>query len=382
MVLWTMFFLLTIKYIKRADLRLRKIEVLGIFFIIICTTYWVLGISTASLAYCMVRPFVFFSPIIALIILDQCDNDSQIKFLFHFISLTIAINIADSIWITHNYGIEDLVYQNLAENLEEEGLHLNLGGSLYVNMIVFYANVMFFTFLCMDNKKERFLFFLYFSISAYFIIMCSLKASAILLFLISTFLQFVACKGGKNLGFIIFVSIISIGIFFIIRDNIINFLIDIIGSERIASRLEVFATGASATDNTSFAGRENLWQTSLLSWLKSPITFIFGIGDRNWSDYVFTADSGIGDHSDLLDVLARYGILGGSILYTSLILLYRYFQEYYGSFFKWQIISFFILVFLMGLTKKFVSGEPAIVLFILFPLCLKYLYNQKLKKAV
>lgn len=374
MALWILFFFVSLNYYLKSDTKLIQISFLGLFFIFLCILYRWLNISSATLAHCMVRPFVFFSPILALIVIDKCENKSQIKFLLHFIALVIALNIADSIWITLSSGIEDTVYQNLRE--QEDLENSNLGGNMFVIMAVFYANIIFIAFMNTTDRLEKLFFLLYFGLSAYFIIFCSLKASAILLFIISILLQYMAKMGEKNFRIIMFMSLIFIGILWLYRDQIIYFLIDMIGSDRIASRLEVMLSGASLTDNTSFAGREHLWQTSLQSWVNSPTSFTFGIGDHNWEDFSSTSASGIGDHSDLLDVLARYGIIGGSILYSALIIYYRYLQKKYSTF-KFEIIAFFILLILMGLTKKFISGEPSIAIFILFPLCLKHISKNQ-----
>ena len=374
MVLWTIFFLFTYKYYLLANRQLKQISILGAIFVLLCIVYWLLGISDAGFSYCMAAPFVYFAPIIGLIFIDQCYNHNQLRFIFHFISLVVAVNVADSIWLVHSFGIENLVYQNIADFLGDEGFDgLNLGGAMYVNMIVFYANVMFLTFLNTTDRIERFLFFLYFSICTYFIVICSLKASAILLLLASILLQYIAHKGKRNFGIIILLSSLFLGILFVFRDSLINLFINIIDSERITSRLEVLATGATVTDNTSFAGREDLWQTSLHSWLKNPITFLFGIGDHDWRLFLYTADSGIGNHSDFFDVFGRYGLLGGIVFYFSLIKYYNFLQNKFGMVFKWEIIAFFIIIILMGITKRFVSGEPAIVIFLLFPLCLEHI---------
>ena len=378
-ILWTIFIFLTIRYFQKADITLCKILILGTTYAFICILYWYMGISSAQLAYCMTRPFLYFAPVSALIIISNNNDNNQIRFLFQCISLAIAINIADSIWITHVYGIEDLVYQNLKE---QEGLEgLNLGGSLFVNMIVFYANIMLLAFLHTKTKIEKKLYFLYFILSAYFIVICSLKASAIIFLFFSTFLQYIAYKGGNNFGSIIVLLIIFLGLLMFFRDVIISFLINIINSDRISSRLEVFAYGASVMDNESFSGRESLFLTSLNTWLNNPLSFFFGIGDHNWAEFASNADSGIGNHSDLIDIFARYGLIGGTIFYATLALFYKYVQERYGSIFKWEIISFFTIIIIMGFSKHIIDSQPAIIIFLLFPLCLRYL-SGTIKKNI
>lgn len=376
MGLWMVFFLFTFGVFNSTRKQIRQFGILGAVFVLLCIIYRLLGISSASLAYCMARTFVFFAPIIALAIISKCDSESKIRFLFHFISLVIAINVADSIRIVHEVGLENIVYQNLAEEMGEEGV-VNLGGNLFVNMIVFYSSVMFFSFLKAEHMHEKLIFLLYFGISAYFIIVCSLKASALVLLLLAIILLYIANRSKNNFGKVILISLIIAALLFVFRDTIINALISLIGSDRIAYRLEIFTSVSSLDESTTLTSREDLWMVSINSWLKNPITFLFGIGDHNWVDWGSEVASGVGNHSDLLDVLARYGLFGAVVFYLSIILYYKYLQKYFGYLFKWEILSFFILVFLMALTKRIISGESAIILFILFPLSLIYFSKEK-----
>lgn len=378
MVLWAIFFLFSIRFFQKSNIKLRKIGLLALTFLFICVSYKIIGLSSAVLGYCITNPFVYFAPLMAMVIIESCDNDSQIRFLFHFISLTIALNVLDSIRLTYMLGIENIAYQQLAEVVaEREGIGgLNLGGSSFVNMIVFYTCVMFFSFLKTSNKTEKILFLLYSGVGTYFILMCSLKASAVVLLLVSLFIQYSAHKGNLRIGRMVVLFVLLIGLFVVLRDAIVNSLISIIGSERISQRLMAFVSYGSDETGT-LAGRESLWIVSLQSWLRNPLTFVFGIGEHAWNDFSTTAASGVGNHSDLFDVLARYGLVGGMVLYSSIKIYYDYLREKYGSLYKLEIFAFLILVILMGLTKKFIAGEPAIIIFILFPLCLKNFVQEK-----
>lgn len=376
MALWILLFVITLGYISNSNIKLKRLGVLGIAFIAICTIYKLIGVSSASLPYCL-TPLVYFGPVVALIIIEKCDNENQVRFLFHFISLAIAINILDSIRITQSYGY-DLVYQQLSEMLEEQGVtNLNLGGSLFVTMVVFYVDVVFLAFLKSRRVIEKVLFLLYFGIGFYFIFFISLKASAIMLMLLSILLLYIASRSGKNIGRIFFLSAFFGIVLVLFRDAIINFLISAIDSERITSRLIVFTSTENVSESGTLMSREGLWLVSLKTWFGGLGNFIFGIGDHNFVDFVDTASTGVGNHSDLLDVFARYGLMGGTILYATIKIYYDYLKKRYGDAFRWEIAAFFILIILMGLTKKFVAGEPAIIIFVLFPLCLRYLsYSQ------
>ena len=377
-VLWIVFFLLELNIIATSNRKLGTLLTLGIIFISMCAIYAFVGISSASIAYCIHSPLMYFAPVLALMVIDRCDNEQQIRFLFHFLALAIAINIADNIWLTYKIGINNIVYQKLFRIVEEEeGLTgLNLGAAGFVNMAVFYSSMTFMAFLKSNKKIEKCFFLVYFGISAYFIVFCSLKASAVLLLVLSLALMFISYRTKDKVGIMLTFTAIAGGLFFLYRDSIINFLIDIIASDRITVRLMSLTTEGDVEDST-LMGRSNLWCVSLQSWLSSVGSFLFGIGDHNWRHFSSVADSGIGNHSDLFDVFGRYGITGALLLYSSIKIYYDYLQKRFGSFFKFEIISFFILILLMGFTKKFIMAQTAIVIFILFPLALRYLYNQK-----
>jgi hypothetical protein len=288
-----------------------------------------------------------------------------------------VVNIADNIRLSYVYGL-DVVFQNLAGILEEEGITgLNLGGSMFVSMSVFYASIMFLAFLKSNNNMEKILFLLYVCITAYFIIMCSLKASAIVLMLISFFSMYISIKMEKGVSVaLLFLAIVGL-LLFLFMDDIVYFLINVIGAQRTADRLIIFTTGAEFSDSSTLVSRNGLWQVSIGTWLNDVGSFFVGIGDHSWKDSMTTADSGIGNHSDLLDVLARYGILGGLCLYSSIKLYYDYLKNNYGKSSKFEILSFFVLILLMGFTKKIVGSQPAVMIFILFPLTLRYFSNKK-----
>ena len=382
MVLWAIFFCLEFNQVFRTDGKLKSVLTWGVLFIFICIVYKIFGVSSATISYCAVPPFSYFVPISALIIIDKCHNEQQIRFLFHSISLVTAINIADNIRLSYVYGL-DVVFQNLAGILEEEGISgLNLGGSMFVSMSVFYASIMFLAFLKSKNNIEKILFLLYVCITAYFIIMCSLKASAIVLMLISFLSMYISVKMKKNVGVALLIMAIVGIIMFLFMDNIVYFLINVIGAQRIADRLIIFTTGAEYSDSSTLVSRGELWQVSVGTWLNDVKSFFLGIGDHSWNEFSTTAKSGIGNHSDLLDVLARYGILGGLCLYSSIKLYYDYLKTIYGKSSKFEILSFFVLILLMGFTKKIVGSQPAVMIFILFPLTLRYFSNKESVKQI
>lgn len=378
MMLWMMFLLFEHHRLNKSNGYLGHLLTLGVVFVFICAIYKFVGISSASMGYCVSGPFLYFISVLALMIIDKCNNEQQIRFLFHFLALVTAINVADNIRLSYEFGMENVVFQRLGSMVEEEGnSELNFGGSQFVNMTVFYTCIMFMAYLKSNERLEKILFGVYVAISAYFIVICSLKASAVVLMLMSLALMYVSVKSKANINTVLILLTVLGVIAFIFMDNVIHLLISVIDSDRITERLIIFTNEGDVTDSSSFVSRSNLWSVSIDTWLSSISSFFFGIGNHNWNDFMTTADSGIGNHSDILDVLARYGIIGALILYLSFKLYYDYLRYNFGTSYEYEIFVFFILFLAMGLTKKVIHPLPAIMIFILFPITLKYFSNKE-----
>lgn len=379
MALWcVLVFFNSIAYYRHTtSSKLNKVWIMSVCYMSLCVLYKVAGISSAGIGYCLLHT-LFFLPIYSLLIFENQSNSNKVKFLFHAISFIIVLNIADSIRLTIMYPLA-VAFQSMSEELSMEGITgLNLGGSMFVNMTVLFLGVMMIAFLNATIKREKILFGLYIAIASWFIVICSAKASAVVLAVVAIVTQFITHKGKNKLGLVFLILCLVVVLKLFLKD-IIYFASDFIDNERLTTRLLVFVednSGAADEGNITLEARAELWLVSVKTWLSSPTAFIFGIGEHNHLDFISTAASGVGNHSDLLDVFARYGIIGGLLLYGILINYYKWLSWRFGVAFKKYIATFFLLLVLMGLSKRFISGEEAIVIFILLPLCLMYLNTQ------
>ena len=153
---------------------------------------------------------------------------------------------------------------------------------------------------------------------------------------------------------------------------ILNFLADISPNERLANRMyDMQRTYNEGISDDSFSGRFGLEILSLRTWLQNPLTFLFGIGDHRVSDFGIQGFfmTGIGGHSEIIDSLARFGVVGFSIMAT---LFYRM-STFLVSLFdnpnvKKQVRIIIVIFILAALTKAVLFLIIGIVFFILFPL--------------
>jgi O-antigen ligase len=88
--------------------------------------------------------------------------------------------------------------------------------------------------------------------------------------------------------------------------------------------IDSFWTGHRAADLLSFTGRDRIWAVALEEWTRHPV---FGYGSNLW-DEGYRADIGMpfafDGHNQLVDALARSGLVGaaGLMLYATSLLVY------------------------------------------------------------
>jgi hypothetical protein len=254
--------------------------------------------------------------------------------------------------------------------LESEGvLGLNLGGTSFLTTVVLYINIVYFSFHNTNNKTERLLFTIYLIIALTFIVFYSFKASAILLALLTLALQYFAynTKKSPNKRIVAIVLVVFFAVFF---DKIMYIIVNVIGSERVADRLLLFTKSGGGEEST-FGGRSALWTVSINSWLKSFVTFLFGIGDHPKGTTGFsTALSGIGRHSEIFDTLARYGLVGFFIICSMFSQLFKYLKQICNKLYNSEINMMIIIVIITALTKLILYPDTGFILFFLLPLCI------------
>ena len=129
-------------------------------------------------------------------------------------------------------------------------------------------------------------------------------------------------------------------------------------------------------DNSSLAGRFLLGMTSLKTFFSGITSFIWGIGDnimiKEQYEFYDLLSLGIGNHSQFLDTLAKYGIIGGVIfvnivkgmsIWLKKIAIRRQFSHYIGL--------FVFVFFFQSVLNNSLFPDLFIIIFILFPLLLK-----------
>lgn len=232
---------------------------------------------------------------------------------------------------------------------------------------------------------------------------------AITVFLLTLFINFSILQRGTNVvftlaelgiifvftlkrkGIVYFFSIVIFGVAIYVYStgllvDMIVWLADIVSSERIAARLNEIAAALYYEDieasGGSFAGRNNLMGISWHTFTSSIGHFVFGVGEHSGDNTI------VGNHSFIIDTLARYGIIGGTMMFVYFKKQYQIIMSYLDKKTDWALYMQCAIVFLFYVLRNF-YGQVSyslvnLIILVFFPLTFQIIqyYKTKSKKIV
>ena len=191
----------------------------------------------------------------------------------------------------------------------------NIGGFEFV-----YSLIPIYTAIIYIFKRNNYPFFLLLLVSLFFglFIMTAGYTIAVMMFFLSTILIFFRRDAKpRTILFIFLILIVFIVLFFDVFSNMLNSLADIVKNRYLAERLRIIANGYEGL-STSEDNRWELYLLSLTSFFKHPF---FGVA--------FGAKSG--EHSFILDNIAKYGVVGLILIVFMYMVIYKTFYKPYKN---------------------------------------------------
>ncbi|MFW6008657.1 MAG: hypothetical protein ACOCP8_05255 [archaeon] len=160
--------------------------------------------------------------------------------------------------------------------------------------------------------------------------------------------------------FVMFIIIIPNSYFaypFLLLANIIN-------NPKISSRLLMivnFLEGDYITHNGTFSiARLYFYSLSLKTFFEHPLT---GVGP-----FYYIRNVGVGYHSQILDDLARYGVIGGFFISSFLVTYFKYIKSISAKVFEIAFENLFIIFVLLSFVNlTFSQPTIGIIMFLLIP---------------
>lgn len=234
---------------------------------------------------------------------------------------------------------------------------------------------------------------------------------ALFVFLLTLFLNFVVLQRGTNVIFTaaeiflilifiikkksivytLFTIILGVVIMFASSSNdtllkVSSWLADVSPSERLSLRFDQISMALAyediAASGRSMSQRSDLMEISWNTFTSGLGHFFFGVGEHDQANEV------IGHHSFILDTLARYGVIGGILLFIYFKKQYQILMSYVDKKRDWTLYMQCAVVFLFYVLRNFYGvlsySLVNLVLLVLFPLTIQYIhfYTISNKKTV
>lgn len=300
-------------YIKCTIKEKRLLALIALYLLMIFV-YKFLGLSTASVSY-HYGIVKYFIPFICIIPVQKRLTQKQSVFLLIILCATIIITLVQNyrlklIW-GYRYSIQMYKNQGIKEIVSTQ----------YTSAILFLSGAFFVAFLHTKKAGVRIGFMILTLFFIGFNLFVTQKGIILLLTIIMFPLLFFFNSRNRSKGryFGVAIGIILLSFIALNADAFFELIGNITGSERLASRMNslssLLESGSIESIGTdSLTSRLRLIGTSIQTVFKSISNFLIGVGHRTDSNVL------VGNHGQLVDEFARYGILGGTL---SLVLLIK-----------------------------------------------------------
>lgn len=342
----------------------------------------IVGFSTAEWGNFFVYALFWFSYMV-FYFYDELININMKKNIIISIIVMYIFNLANNIYILIKHpGANKLV------NFYNEYRELNIGGTNFAFEAALCSLICLFLLLNRWEYKKNILK-IFFTLNLIYLFVFSAKTTTIILFTCASVFMILNNKlnslsnRAKGKIYAMFISIL--GFILLITPNIFRFLGNIISSVDIkmrflsmASFLENFYMGNIVVDD--YMLRVDLALLSIDSFISSPI---FGIGKHIANQQMYGLNAvytiGIGSHSELIDHLAVYGLIG---VFVYIVLFKKYFNSLSkksisnSNLSSYKVILYFVLVY--SICNNSFSMACGVILFVFLPFAIDVVNKEKI----
>lgn len=352
-----------------------KLTVSAVLFLGIVFGYRFIGYSDAAWGNYL-NQLCFYTCMLFMIMFQKGGHLN--KFFLLAIWGVLVFNIVDNIFLSYLYP--ELNYARLYQ--EEDFLQsINAGGPSFYMFVLFVFNICFFVFLNCKFKSLRFLMLASCILSATYILGFCYKGITVIFFFFSLVSIYYAKRTKKTSLFVV-VSLSLFLLTFVMVQLFSDALVDTIKAvspnERLTARLVGLINADDVEADTSSAtSRTHLYIMSIKTWLSDISNIVYGIGDHRVQ--FGAAQTGISQHSDLLDILPIYGLVGLVFIWIIFKNAYKIIVSYFDNEYKLQVSTILMLFVLYGLVEKIFNPMAGCVVFLLLPLSAN-LVNKNIMK--
>lgn len=342
----------------------------------------IVGYSTTEPNTFIVRRLpVYLTPIIGCYCV-RVYSAKELKTLFRLLFTIILINLFSNIviWIVHPE-----IYEGITR-FDAVQIRTNAGETGFVHDVLFLAPILYIIVKSDFSKGKKWFYFAIIALSVLYISVINSRATAFFILIFYVFAFFFVTRANRSHlhGFsriVLYVVALALVIFFSVP--ILELLAGYL-PERLVVRIESTINSINGRqiveDNEgSLYARWMLSQVSLGTWLSNPIYFFIGKGEDlaasgRIDDLVAL---GIGQHSEFVDFLAKYGLLGAFLLFKSLKSTFNFIlsigdNTIIKSYVKIVMIGFLI----MSVLNNTLIADNVIVIFVILPVVVFLVQNK------
>lgn len=331
--------------------------------VIVEFSYKAFGISTSGFGI-YVNNFSHYFFFFAMLLIVERINGKQQMFLIAVIIVSVLFSVIQNTLLYERIGFNFFMRQAL-----DESVLSNATSTQFSVAAMMMAGTSLIAFL--NLNKHRILWMLLFLILTYFNIFIAQRAiNLILTVVLYTLIIIVNNKRKAYMNILLSAGAIMIILMIMNYGVVIEFISNLLNSERLSQKLYQIKRALDAGDilqgTGSLTARYMLYLTSVRTWLSSFSSFLFGIGEH------FESNLRIGNHSQFIDTLGEYGIVGAALLFYTVFQTLKILIEKLpinkGTSIYRQVISLCAIFLIRGVLGVVLYGAIAIQLFIFLPL--------------
>lgn len=297
--------------------------------------------------------------------------------VFHMVSFIVLVNILDNIRLCIMYpGASSDVIRTASL------LNTNVGGTYFSVVSLLFYNICFFVALNIKNTALRVCYIGGAVAAVIYILFFGMRGSVAVFLLISTFgaLYFKFSQMGTFFKISAVVVFLMILISILTNENLFfDFLYSVVPEGRMVRRIQdLQQVSQSGFEDDSLSGRWGLYKVSINTWTDSFTNFVFGIGeDHRIARSLGYENALVGGHSEMLDLLPRWGVVGFALVTTILVRAYRLIINFFADnkIRKQAAIVYFSFI-LCCMFKAVFFSSIAFLVFFMLPLSSVIINNQ------
>ncbi len=357
---------------QQGSLMTNRITIVVLVFFAIDVLYHVMGFSE-RIGNAITR-FACFMMMVVFMFMNDNLVCKEKKFVFYSILIIIAANIVDNIRLNMLYPNASI----LAIKYGESYKGLNIGTTGFNTMSLLFYVVCLFMLINTKIRWGRIFYAALCAVAIVYLLFFGMRGSVIAILFVITILMVVVKFVSKYKFLWLLVPLLIVPI--VNPDFLFDIVANIIPEGRLSDRLDdIRNVSEQGLEDDSFSGRVRLYEVSLNTYTDNKSNFLFGIGEHKASvETVGQVATGVGGHSEFIDVLARWGTMGAILIF--LIYYWDYkeiMKQAHDKLLKNQTKVMYLALILCGIFKAVFANNIGVVGFVLMPLSVWMLENEK-----